>query len=187
MYPVTRLLITSIKAKYGKPLTADSESVISFICRPWDLDMYAEMNNGRILTLYDIGRFDLSIRCGLLSALLRRGWGFAVAGSTIQYRKRIRLFNKVTMRTKMLSSDDKWTYIEQSMWVRGTPVSSVLLRTCVTGKTGIIPTNDVMDEMGVSEVEKSQLMQPLPAWAAAWQQADKERPWPPIVASNDKY
>ncbi|GJM02785.1 MAG: thioeseterase [Rhodomicrobium sp.] len=180
MYPVTRLLLTFARSRFRSPLAAHETSELSFICRPWDLDMYAEMNNGRILTLYDIGRFDLSIRCGLLSALFRRRWGFAVAGSTIQYRKRIRLFNKVTTHTKLLSLDEKWIFVEQSMWVRGAAVSSVLLRTCVTGKTGVIPTEDVMEEMGLNADETARLQMPLPDWAANWQQADKDRPWPPL-------
>lgn len=180
MYPVSRLLITCLKAKFGKPRHFKDVSEISFRCRPWDLDMFFEMNNGRILTLYDIGRFDLSIRSGFLAALARRKWGLAVAGSTTQYRKRIRLLDPVVMKTRLASFDEKWIYVEQSMWVRGTPTSSVLLRTCVTNRQGVVPTSEVMDEMNLSKSEQEAFRQPLPAWAEKWQQADKERPWPPV-------
>lgn len=180
MYPVSRLLLTCLKAKFGKPMQFDEVSVVSFRCRPWDLDMFFEMNNGRILTLYDLGRFDLSIRCGFLAALARRKWGLAVAGSTTQYRKRIRLFDPVVMKTRLASYDEKWIFVEQSMWVRGTPTSAVLLRTCVTNRQGVVPTKDVMAEMKLSDKQQKSLKRPLPGWAEKWQQADKERPWPPI-------
>ena len=69
MYPLTRLLLVSLKALRASPLEPDGIAETSFRCRPWDLDMFMEMNNGRVLTLYDLGRFDLSIRTGLAKLL----------------------------------------------------------------------------------------------------------------------
>jgi acyl-CoA thioesterase FadM len=179
MYPVTRLLLTFVKAKYRKKLAVYDTSELSFICRPWDLDMFFEMNNGRILTLYDLGRFDLSIRCGFIKALARRRWGLAVAGSTIQYRKRIRLFQRVTIKTRIASYDEKWIFVEQSMWVGDKPCSAVMLRTCVTSREGVVPTKEILNEMNISDQDKQQLQKPLRDWATEWIAADKKRPWPP--------
>lgn len=181
MYPLFRLLVITVKAKRGHPLGPTDLSEISFITRPWDIDVFFEMNNGRALTLYDLGRFDLSIRCGFTRALAKNRWGLAVAGSTTQYRKRIRVFNKVTMRTRLVAVDEKWIYVNQSMWLGETPASSVLLRTCVTSRDGVVPTAMVMNAMGVSKEQQNALKDGLPEWAALWEQADKQRPWPPKV------
>ena len=54
MYPLTRLALVSLKALRATPLEADGIAGTSFRCRPWDLDKFMEMNNGRVLTLYDL-------------------------------------------------------------------------------------------------------------------------------------
>ncbi len=175
MYPVIRLLLSSLAAYRAPKVAVDAVGEMTFICRPWDLDMFLEMNNGRVLTLYDLGRFDLSIKCGLWQTLRQQGWGLAVAGSTVRYRKRIRLFDRVTMKTQLVGTDERWFYIAQSMWVRGEPTSSVLLRTCVTAKGRSILTDEVREAMGAEDWHPA-----LPEWVAAWDEGDKLRPWPPL-------
>lgn len=181
MYPIARLLITYFKAtrafKKSRPEDRPGFAEVgetTFTCRPWDLDMFMEMNNGRVLTLFDIGRFDVSFRNGLWKTLLDNKWGLAVAGSTVRYRKRIKLFDKVTIRTQMVGMDERWFYIAQSMWVKGEPCNSVLLRTCVTAKGRSIPTSEVITAVGAEDLEL-----PMTDWVSHWEQADKERPWPP--------
>ena len=94
MYPVIRFFCTLAKAsfRHDKPLSFGGVSEISFIVRPWDMDFFFELNNGRQLTLYDLGRFDLAVRTGLSKTLKEKKWGLVVAGSTVRYRKRIRMF-----------------------------------------------------------------------------------------------
>ncbi|WP_244574596.1 acyl-CoA thioesterase [Cohaesibacter sp. ES.047] len=152
----------------------EKTSEITFICRPWDLDMFMEMNNGRVLTLYDLGRFDYAIRTGFSDAMKKQKWGLAVAGSSTRYRRRVRLFDKVTMRTRVAGIEGRWFYMAQSMWVRGEPVSSALLRTCVTQKGRSLLASDVMASIpGANESAA------VPDWVAAWSEADLLRPWPP--------
>ena len=148
MYPVTRLITSGIRAWRSSCLPFDGISEIEFVCRPWDIDMFGEVNNGRQLTLYDLGRFDLAMRVGLLRVLKDNGWGLTVAGSSARYRKRIRAFNKVTMRTQAVGADDRWIYLAQSMWLGSTPASSLLVRTCVTQKGGSVPTEQVRQAVG---------------------------------------
>ncbi len=146
----------------------------TFICMPWDIDMFFEMNNGRVLTLCDIGRFVMAIRIGLIKVLRENKWGLVVAGSTVQYRKRIRMFDKVVMRTQIETYDDRWIYITQSMWVGGKPASSVLLRTGVTSKGRVIANDPVRVALGLQD------WQPEPSpWVKAWIESESLRPWPP--------
>jgi acyl-CoA thioesterase FadM len=175
MYPVIRLLTSTVRAMRATPLAYDGVSEISFVCRPWDIDMFGEVNNGRQLTLYDLGRFDLAWRCGLVRVLRDRHWGLTVAGSSARYRKRIRMFDRVTMRTKALGYDERWIYLAQSMTVKGEPASALLVRTCVTAKGRTVPTNDVRHALGDTNWQPV-----LPDWVRRWDEADKERPWPPV-------
>ena len=176
MYPVSRLLTSTLRAWRSPPLGFGDTSEISFCCRPWDIDMFLEMNNGRVLTLYDLGRFDLAIRTGLTRVLKDNRWGLTVAGSTVRYRKRIRAFDKVTMRTKALGYDERWIFLAQSMWVKDKPASSLLIRTCVTEHGRSISTDEVRKAMASEDWAPQ-----LPDWVINWDKADTERPWPPIV------
>ncbi len=174
MYPFLRLFIFCTRAWFAPKAEPEEEGEISFYIRPWDIDVFFELNNGRILTLFDLGRFELGIRCGLMKTLSQKKWGLAVAGSTIQYRKRVRMFQKVTIRTKFIGRDEKWIYAAQSMWVKGKPTSAALFRTCITNANGVVPTDEVLAAMGKTEFKNK-----FPEWAKEWEVFDKNRPWPP--------
>ncbi len=174
MYPVARTVLGAARALAAAPLPIEGTSEISFRCRPWDLDMFLEMNNGRALTLYDLGRFDLSIRTGLAPALRKNRWGLAVAGSSIRYRRRITAFQKVTMRTRVLGHTDCWIFLEQSMWAKGEPMSALLVRTCVTSNGKPVAPEKVAAAVGAPDWNPD-----LPDWVTGWIAHDGQRPWPP--------
>lgn len=174
MYPFLRLALVSRAARRRPSLGLADPSVLRLICWPWDLDMFVEMNNGRVLTLYDLGRFDHAIRTGLVAQLKPHGWGFAVGGASVQYRRRVRAFDRLTLTTRPLGRDDSWFYLQQVMEVRGEAASAGLMRTCVTDRSGIVPTDRVMAALGAPAWRP-----PLPGWVAAWIAAEAERPWPP--------
>ena len=154
MYPYLRYTKSIIDAvianKKGHSLDFADTSSVDIRCSVTDIDPMMEMNNGRILTVYDIGRTDFIIRTGLGRRLLKNRWSMVVAGSTIQYRKRIRLLDKVTIKTHIVAIDERWIYLEHSMWVKGKPCSSTLLRTGVTAKGRVIETKRVLDKAEAS-------------------------------------
>ena len=174
MYPIIRFLTTCAKAFLSDKISVDDVSATSFRARPWDIDMFLEVNNGRILTLYDLGRFDFSIRVGLARSLQHNRWGLVVAGSTVCYRRRIRMFEKVTIYTQVVGHDERWIYIVQSMWVKGTPASSILLRTGITSKGRVIPTAFVIEALGIERPDSE--MHP---WVRDWIHSEESRLWPP--------
>ena len=174
MYPIIRFITTCIKALLADTIGVDDVSETSFRIRPWDIDMFYEVNNGRILTLYDLGRFDFSIRVGLARSVKNHRWGMVVAGSTVCYRRRIRMFEKVTIYTQVAGHDERWIYIVQSMWVKQQPVSSILSRTGITSHGKVIPTSIVSDALGIERPDSE-----LHPWAKDWIRSEESRPWPP--------
>lgn len=93
MYPFIRLATGVLGARRAPRLAHPLDTHVSHHrCWPWDIDMFAEMNNGRMLTLYDLGRFQLAARAGLIDALVKHGWALTIAGSSTRYRKRITTF-----------------------------------------------------------------------------------------------
>jgi acyl-CoA thioesterase FadM len=176
MYPFLRLLWQFHKHRNDPALAVTGTHISRHICWPWDLDVFAELNNGRVLTLYDMGRFPMSRRMGLMAVLKQQRWGLAVAGVSVRYRRRVKAFERITMRSRGICWDARFFYIEQSMWAQnGDCASHILLRTAVTGAKGIIPPPQVLAAMGQADNSPA-----MPEWVAAWSGADAQRPWPPM-------
>ncbi len=175
MYPVIRMLKEAARARRQAPLGLLETHVSRHVCWPWDLDVWWELNNGRTLTLYDLGRIPLTIRLGLPAVLARNGWGMTVAGSSVRYRRRVRAFQRVEMRSRILGWDARFLYVEQAMWRAGEALNHVLLRQAVTGPGGIVPPERLVAALGGPAQSPA-----LPGWVAAWIAADARRPWPPM-------
>lgn len=174
MYPLIRLAKVFLTGPRRPPLGPEDTGTLAMIVWPWDCDIFFEMNNGRHLTLYDLGRFDYGARCGLLPLLKKEGWGLVVAGSTIRYRKRLLPFQRYTLSTRLIGRDERWFYFVQKMTRGEDTCSAGLIRTAVTKKGRILPTGEVTAALGYPEWRPA-----LPPWVEAWIAADDSRPWPP--------
>ncbi len=177
MYPYLRMAAAMFRAR-RMPRLAPFEAHVSQIrCLPWDIDPWMELNNGRTLTLYDLGRLPFSLRVGLIDVLRREGWGMTVAGSSIRYRRRVRAFQKVTMVSRLIGWDGRFIYLEHSMWRAGECTSQVLIRSATVDASGIVAPARVTVALGVDPVSP-----PLPGWVQAWIDGEARRPWPPEFA-----
>lgn len=175
MYPFIRLFWQFFKHRNDAAMDVGDMHVSHHFCLPWDLDMWAELNNGRTLTLYDMGRMPMAKKAGLIDALKRNHWGLTVAGSSVRYRKRIVMFDRIEMRSRAICADARFLYLEQSMWVKGQCAGHALYRTAVTDKNGIVPTDKVL-----AEILPDGQRPDVPEWVAAWAAAEDKRPWPPM-------
>ena len=175
MYPYIRLFKEMWKFRNAPKLGLLDTHVSHHICWPQDIDPWKELNNGRTLTLYDLGRIPLAVRAGFAPAAKAHGWGLTVAGSSIRYRRRVRLFDRVEMRSRCIGWDHRFIYMDQSMWKGGDCTSQALLRTAITSKAGIVDPALVARALGYGGDSPE-----LPGWVQAWIAADAERPWPPL-------
>ncbi|KNX43252.1 hypothetical protein ROTO_00410 [Roseovarius tolerans] len=176
MYPVLRLVWQLYKHRKSPALPVTGLHVSQHYCLPWDIDLWMELNNGRTLTLYDLGRIPLAGRVGLIKVLRRKRWGLTIAGASVRYRRRIRMFERIEMRSRLVCWDEKFLYLEQSMWTPdGQCANHILYRAAVTGKGGIVPPATVEAELGHDAAQP-----PHPDWVRAWIEADATRPWPPM-------
>lgn len=174
MYPFIRMAWQMLKHRNDPRLGFDGVHISQHYCLPWDLDMWCELNNGRTLTLFDLGRIPLAKRVGLVDVLKQNRWGLTMAGATVRYRRRVRAFQKVEMHSRALGHDRRFIYLQQSMWRGGEALNSVVYRSAVTSKSGIVPVAEVLAAMGVPEWNPT-----LPDWVQAWIDAENQRVWPP--------
>ena len=174
MYPFLRLVWQVRAARRQPPLGILDPHRSTHLCWPWDLDPWVELNNGRTLTIYDLGRIPLGERTGLHRALKAQGWGMTVAGNTVRYRKRVRMFDRVEMVSRCIGWDHRFLYVEQSMWKGADCASQQIVRAAVTSAQGIVAPARLVEALGQSAESP-----PLPDWIAAWIAAEAIRPWPP--------
>ena len=174
MYPIIRMTKELIKFKGAPKLYIDEIHVSSHICWPVDIDIFGELNNGRTLTLYDLGRLVMGYRMGLLAVNKENKWGMTMAGASVRYRRRVKIFQKFTMQSRTLGRDDRFLYLQQTMWSGDIAVSSVLYRSAVTDKNGIVPTQIVADALGYPDWRPD-----MPEWVMNWIKAEDSREWPP--------
>lgn len=177
MYPFVRLAIGLGRASRQTRLGPFDPHVSTHICWPWDLDPWRELNNGRTLTLYDLGRTPLAVRSGLIAALRANRWGMTVAGSSVRYRRRVVMFDRLTMVSRLLGWDARFLYLDQTMWKGPDCTSQALIRSAVTSVGGIVPPARVAAALGHGPDSP-----PLPDWVLAWAEAEGHRPWPPAAA-----
>lgn len=176
MFPFIRLTKEVLLARRQPKLDFDGVHVSHHICWPVDLDFYLEMNNGRVLTLYDLGRIPLAYRVGLLRVMRKKGWGFTMAGASVRYRRRIRGFDRFTMRSRCVGRDTRFFYIEQTMLRGNEAASNILYRSALVDSNGIVETQRVAEAMGRPDWNP-----PLPDWVQNWTEAEATRPWPPLT------
>ena len=80
---------------------------------PNDLDMNGHMNNGRYLTIMDLGRLDLILRSGLLGLMMKRKYQPVLAAAQMRFRMQLKPMRPFDLETRVLCWDDKWVYMEQ--------------------------------------------------------------------------
>ena len=174
MYPYLRSAVAIFRARSLPPLSPYDTHVSHHRAWPWDTDMFGELNNGRILTLFELGRWQMAVRLGLLPFFTRKGYTLAVAGVSIRYRKRIPMFHAYRMQTRMLGYDDRFFYVEQSMWQGEACMNQMLLRFATRHGGATVLPPDFLTIAGHTTEQPG-----LPDWALAWIDADAKRPWPP--------
>ena len=171
MYPYLRLGRILLNA-YRKPtMTMMDESVLHYRARLFDFDLFGELNNGRHLTMMDLGRFDLSVRSGFWKIVRERGWVFVVAGASVRYRRRVPAFSRFSLHTKLLCADERWAYFHQQIKRGDVVCSEALMRTGILAKGKALPMDEISAAIGEQGIPRE-----LPEWVKAWSEADELRP-----------
>ncbi len=113
MMLILRTLKVVLKALRRPKLHPLDTSRISLVVWPNDIDLNLHMNNGRYLSIMDLGRVDMMIRNGILSVILKRRWRPMVGAATIRYRRGLRPLSRYDLTTRIVCWDHKWFFMEQ--------------------------------------------------------------------------
>ncbi|MCB1558272.1 MAG: thioesterase family protein [Alphaproteobacteria bacterium] len=159
-------------SSYFKPNISNilSPAELSLRVLPNDLDFNMHMNNGRYLTMMDLGRLDLILRTGLLKMMMREKSVPILAASTMRHRLSLDPFQKYTLRTQILCWDEKWVYIEQ-LFLKDGEVSTIgLVKGCFYNQKNkkTVPTSDLLAYIGYEGMSPD-----MPPHVKDWQTAEK--------------
>ena len=141
---------------------------ISMRVLPVDLDFLLHMNNGVYFSFLDFGRMDMIFRNGVYNLSRKKGWYSVVALETMKFKKSLELWQKFTIRTRIIGYDEKYFFIRQQFIRKDVVMAEGLIRIrFLRLKGGGVPTSEIIEAMGAGiEIEQGNL-------SADWAQFEK--------------
>lgn len=142
-----RLLIIIFTGRWRKPMQPLDTSVITLHVLPNDLDLNWHMNNGRFLTIMDLGRMDLLKRTGTLDMAIKNKWMPIVGTARIDFHRPLKLWQKYELHSHIYGWDEKWIYLEQTFYSKDKLIAKGKIKGLLRGKDGNIPPQQIMEEL----------------------------------------
>ncbi len=150
MYVLFRLIRALLWARSAPRLDPRAEFRIKLKIYPNDLDTNLHVNNGRYLTLFDIGRFDLVMRSGLWPVMRKNKWYPVLSGAAVRFKASLNAFETVDLTTRIVYWDEKWIYIEHRLEKGGRVAAKGMVKGIFRGPDGNVPVARLLEGMGVS-------------------------------------
>ncbi|MBK9078563.1 MAG: thioesterase family protein [Hyphomicrobium sp.] len=153
-----RLIWLLVTARWrGTIALPDGYSAIRFRVWPHDLDPSIHMNNGRYLTLMDLGRLDVMFRSGLWRVVQRNGWTPIASTVAIRFRRELRPFQKFNLETRLVCWDETLVVMEQIFVIGdGSRAGQVAARALFKGglydrrTRRFVPISQMMQAIGIA-------------------------------------
>jgi acyl-CoA thioesterase FadM len=182
-----RLIWLLMSARWRPPITLpEGISALTFRVWPHDLDLSMHMNNGRYLTLMDLGRTDIMLGSGLWREVWKNKWTPIASAISISFRRELRLFQKFKLETRLVCWDATLVIMEQIFTLDGGPRDGqVAARALFKGglydrrRRAFVPIAELMQAIGVNAASPH----PPPDVEAFLKSQDQLKPDPPKVAA----
>jgi acyl-CoA thioesterase FadM len=167
-----RLILTILAARWKPRIDPLGTSVVRFRVWPSDRDLNVHMNSGRFVSFMDIGRIDLLARMGLFRKAMKRGWRPIAAGTMIRFRRSLLPFERFTLRSRVITWDEKWFYFEHIIENgKGELAATAFVRGLLRGNEGNVPPRDFVAISSRPDLQPP----PLPESIARWNEAESLR------------
>lgn len=124
-----------IHARFRTRITSeDFSNEVHTRVYPNDLDLNLHMNNGRYLTICDLGRIDLFVRSGLGKVMIQKKWMPIVANVTMTFIKPLKVFDKIRVVSEVTHWDEKYFYSTHTIYKGDIEVSAGTSKSLVVSK-----------------------------------------------------
>ncbi len=124
------------------------ESRVAFHVLPTDCDINFHMNNGRYLSLMDLGRVHLMAQLRLLGVIVRKKWKPVLAAADINFIRQLAPFRKFDLVTRIVTWDDKYAYMEQRFESGGVLCAHAYVKGLFLDARGRVANSAVVAELG---------------------------------------
>jgi acyl-CoA thioesterase FadM len=164
-----RLLLMLLTSKWRERVGPLATSSLRMTVLPNDLDFNGHVNNGRYLTLADVGRMDFVLRSGALRVALAHRALPIVGDAFARFRRDLRAFERFELQTRILGWNEKWFFLEHRFVRRRRVLGVVLIRGLWKASTGVVTPEVFAEAMGVDKNSP-----PLPPWVLDWNRICEE-------------
>lgn len=110
-----------------------------------------------------IARWHYVFHSPLRNAALRKGWTPVTTAESLVYRRSIKAFTRVTVRTRLLCWTDERFFLEQDFLVGDVVHAQCLLEGLLRGPKGVLRPPEVFRELGLSDPSPA-----MPTRIAQW-------------------
>ena len=163
---IWRMILVHLRATWrlrrdgSMPLTG--VSAITLTTLPTDIDILRHMNNGRYLSLADLGRWDLVVRIGVFSRTRQLGWIPVLTQASATYRRSLVLGQRFELQTRMIGIDDRAVVMEQRFVRDGDICMRLITRTRFVKRSGgVVTIDEIHEQLGTIPDE-------VPEWVHDW-------------------
>jgi acyl-CoA thioesterase FadM len=140
-----RLLWLWLAGRSRAPVDVLGPCVTPFRVTLGDLDLFMHMNNGRYLTIMDLGRVDLMQRSGLLPLLNRARFYPVVTAQTITFRRSLNWRQRFQIESSVLAWDERSIVMRQRFVIGDTEYATALVKARFLRRSGgSVPTAELL-------------------------------------------
>ncbi|WP_077489613.1 acyl-CoA thioesterase [Sinomonas mesophila] len=163
MHLLLRTLRLLVAARRRPQLSLWGISSLPLRVLPTDIDIAWHVNNGMYLSLMDLGRFDLMVRSGAWDRMRAKGWSPVVSLETIAFRRSLQLWQRYSIETRIIGTDEKAIFFEQRMVAGGEVYARAYIATRLVSPSGPVPNEEIFAEIGEPPADLV-----LPEFLHAW-------------------
>lgn len=150
-----RFTYQTILSFFLPKLSLEDEDRVALRVLPNDLDLNWHLNNGRYLSMMDLGRMRITIRMNFHKMAMKYKWGAVVGGARIVYLRSLGPLQKFTLITKPAGIYKDWFFVEQRFESKGKLAAAALVKVTFVKNGKRILGEEVLEKMGVVNPEVS--------------------------------
>ncbi len=168
MVLLLRFIGAAIASAFQPRIGPFDEAVVRMRVWPNDLDLNMHASSGRYLSFMDAARVAMLVRFGAFAKVIGRGWRPIAGGAMITYRRSLFLFERMTIRSRVVCWDEKWFYMEHAIEkANGELAAKARVRFLFRGRDGNVRPRELARFLG-QDIDSP----PIPEWVRQWAAAD---------------
>lgn len=143
-----RLLLLLLKPGMKRRPELLDTAILHLRVLPNDLDFNFHMNNGRYLSIMDLGRIELIKQRGLIGHMIKQRWIPIVGQAQISFYRPLNPFQSYELRTRLMCWNDKWAYFEQIFISKNKIIAIGHIKGLLRSPQGTLSPNEIINMLG---------------------------------------